>query len=354
MVRVTVVRSQSGAALASVIVLAAGLLPPVHHLFAQGCVIARGAGAGMILPGEGYLHPGDFQANLSYRWLHSDRHFVGGEEQKHRQREGTEVINDQHFFDVTLTYAATKRVWLNLTVPFVHSDRSSLYEHKGNASGERYHTQAGGLADVRLTSTVWLFAPDKAPTGNWALGVGVKAPTGDYRATDVFIRPEGPTLRYVDSSIQPGDGGWGVVLDTQAFVQIVKHTFAYMNGSYLINPRELVPETGYSVADSYLLRAGLSYALWPSKGLTLSFGGRLEGVPVEDWFGENEGFRRPGYTVSVEPGITWTYKKLAVTVTAPVAVERNRERSLSDIRRGRHGDAAFADFTINSVITYRF
>ena len=326
-------------------------------VFAQGCVQSRGAGGCMLMQGNDiYLHPGQWQASIGYRWLHSDRHFVGDREQPQRQAAGNEVINDSHFIDLTATYAVTKRWSLNLTLPFVYSDRSSKYEHLGNmpATNPRFHTQAGGLADVRLTSSFWIFNPDKHHEGNLALGVGIKAPTGDYEATDVFQKPAGPTLGYVDQSIQPGDGGWGVILDAQGFQKIVKNTYAYMQASYLINPREKIPTTGFSVPDSYLLRAGISYAIWPSKGLSLSLGGRMEGVPVTDWFGGSEGSRRPGYAVSIEPGITWVYKKVAVTVTAPVALDRNRERSVSDLRNGRHGDAAFADFIITSSISYRF
>jgi len=108
------------------------------------------------------------------------------------------------------------------------------------------------------------------------------------------------------------------------------------------------------VWDSYLLRVGVSCGIWPAKGLSLSLGGRLEGVPVEDWFGGSEGFRRPGYAVSIEPGIAWQYRKFSISVTAPVAIERNRERSVSDLRTGRHGDAAFADYLITGSVSYRF
>jgi hypothetical protein len=337
------------------IVLCATALEP--QVFGQGCVQSRGAGIGMLLNGEDtYLQAGQWQATLGYRWLHSDRHFVGAVEQPQRQERGDEVINDSHFFDLTATYAVTKRLSLNLTLPFVYSDRSSKYEHLGNnpPTNPRFHTQAAGLADIRLTSSFWLLDPEKHHDGNFALGVGIKAPTGDAEATDTFQRTSGPTVRYVDQSIQPGDGGWGAIIEAQGFQKLFKDTYAYMQGSYLINPEERNDATGYSTPDSYLVRAGLSYNLWPAKGLSLSLGGRMEGVPAEDWIGSSEGGRRPGYSISIEPGIVWTHKKLAITVTAPVAIERNRERSVSDLRSGGHGDAAFADYIITSSISYRF
>jgi hypothetical protein len=326
--------------------------------FSQGCVIARGGGAcNMMMHGEAdsdeamagaFLEKGHWQATIGYRWLHSDRHFRERHEETIRQELGTQVENDSHFIDLTATYAITRQIWVNLTVPFVYSDRSSLYEHD---RVNRYHTQAGGLADMRLTGDYWFFDPKEAKRGNAAFGVGLKAPTGDYRATDVFHRASGPQIDYVDSSIQPGDGGWGMVLEAQGFVQVVGDLSAYMNASYLINPRELVPETGYSVPDSYMWRAGLDYLVWPEHGLSLSLGGRIEGVPPKDLVGDNHGFRRPGYAISIEPGVSWVYKRFFASVTTPVAVERNRVRSAY---AGTTGDAAFADYTVNATFAYRF
>ncbi|MEW6156288.1 MAG: transporter [Verrucomicrobiota bacterium] len=310
--------------------------------------------------GNSYLEKGDWQASLGYRWLHSDRHFRGGTEEANRQANDTEVINDVHTFDLSVAHAFSSRFSLALTLPFVHADRSSKYEHLGNnpPTNPRFSTQAGGLGDVRLVGTYWLFNPEKHPNGNFAFGLGIKAPTGEYEATDIFHkRRNGVEVLergFVDNSIQPGDGGWGIMFEAQGFQKVFENTFAYMNATYLANPRERVPSTGYSVWDAYVLRAGLTYALWPSKGLAVSLGGRLEGVPVEDWFGGSEGSRRPGYAISIEPGITWTHRKFTVNVTAPVALERNREKSVSDLRNNRHGDAAFADYLITSSISYRF
>ena len=293
-----------------------------------------------------YLEKGDWQASLAYRWLHSDRHFVGDVEQKHRQAQGSEVVNDVHTFDLTATYAVTKRFSLGLTLPFVHANRSSLYEHDRT---NRHSMQAGGLSDVRLMGNYWVFSPDNNPNGNLGLGVGVKAPSGDYKKTDYRFRSTGRELSYVDNSIQPGDGGWGVLVEFQAFQKLFKSTFGYLNGTYLINPQN-TNSIGNSVWDAYILRGGVSYALWPSKGLALSLGGRVEGVPPEDAFGDSQGARRPGFAASIEPGLTWSYKKTSFNLSAPVALYRNRQRNY----QGRAGDAAFADYLITSSITYRF
>lgn len=347
------------------------LLANTPTLSAQGCVAVRCNSLSLGPEGQAEFADGEWQAGVAYRWLHSDRHFRGGREEPHRQAEGSEVINDTHTFDLTATYALTPRFQFSLAVPFVYSDRSSKYEHLGNKpdANPRFTTSAGGLADLRLMANAWLLNPETHPNGNVALALGVKAPTGDYQAEDDFTRPDGAggTLqvrRPVDQSIQPGDGGWGLLLELQGFQRVYRRLFAYANVSYLMNPRDVngVPTanstpaspTIMSVPDAYLLRAGWTVPVWPARGLSLSLGGRLEGVPVRDWGGGSHGFRRPGYAVSIEPGLTWQHAKYFVTLNAPVALERNREKSVSDLATGRHGDAAFADFLILFSVARRF
>jgi hypothetical protein len=349
----------------------AGSLSAVPRAWSQGCVAVRGSGfCPFGLHDEsGFLGAGDWQLGLSYRWLKSDRHFVGDREQTHRQSNGTEVINDSHFFDVNVFYGISSRFSVGLTVPFVHSDRSSLYEHLGNASGQRFTTSAGGLGDVRLLGYAWLWDPQTMPKGNVLLGIGPKFPTGDYQATDVFQRPGGPELRYVDQSIQPGDGGWGFGVEISAFLEVFPLTSLYLQGSYLFNPENVNGTPTYranpyeqvtSIPDQYFARAGVSYILVPRWGLSLSLGGRIDGVPVRDALGASDGFRRPGYAVSVEPGLFAAHNQWLFSLTTPVAVYRNRQRSVADERWTqdsgiyRHGDAAFADFLVQATITRQF
>ena len=57
-----------------------------------------------------YLEPGEVQASLSYRYMYSHRHFVGDEEQHERAEEGSQVKNYINLFDLTGTFAVTKRL----------------------------------------------------------------------------------------------------------------------------------------------------------------------------------------------------------------------------------------------------
>lgn len=83
-----------------------------------------------------------------------------------------------------------------------------------------------------------------------------------------------------------------------------------------------------SVTDTYVGRLGMSYAVWPKQGLSISLGGRVKGIPVNDLIGGSDGYRSAGYVVSIEPGLAWSRGKNTLTLTAPVAIERNRQASV--------------------------
>ena len=370
---------ESRSSLTMSLALAAATVAAPDTTFAQGCVAARGAG---MTCSPNHIHTGDnlppssgFQVNVGYRWLNSDRHFTGSHEDKERQEEGSEVINKSHFTDVTLSYAFNPRFSASFTIPFVLHDRSQVVRSNDTARTmlQRFHTQSSGIGDVRLEGNGWILDPTTHMKGNVLIGVGVDMPTGEKDAKDTFgVFRNGQIVaeeRTVDQSIQPGDGGWGLILSMYGYQQIVPRLNAFVNGAYTITPEEKngVPtyrsnpfEAEMSIADSYMGRAGLEYVLWPKHGLTLSLAGRIEGVPVYDAIGGSEGFRRPGFAMSIEPGIMAAYKSWSVGLYAPVALYRNRERSVPDKQQTaatgtfRHGDSAFADYLIMFNLTKRF
>jgi len=329
--------------------LCAALLLPVS-VFGQGCVIARGGGAASLADG-GFVMAGHWQVSSAIRWYESHRHFAGAVEQTQRDRDGTEVMNNSYFYDFSATYAWSDRLNLSLTLPFVQHDRDSLYEHLGNNSGQRFTTHAQGLADVRFGASYWLFNPaDDTKHGNISVGFGFKAPTGNYKVQDIFMKATGPQLRYVDSSIQPGDGAWGYTAELQGFYRLRHDLSVYGNAFYLFNPEGRVEATGYSIPDSYLARGGFEYVTPFVRGMSVSLGGRIEGVPGTDAFGNSRGSRRPGFAVAVEPGVSYSRGRFSATVTVPVLVHANRTTTYGSKTAG---DAAFADYSINTSFSIR-
>jgi hypothetical protein len=213
------------------------------------------------------------------------------------------------------------------------------------------------------------------PKGNVQVGLGLKLPTGDYRYQDFFIKNDSTTiLGPVDQSIQLGDGGTGFTTELNAYYNFNEVLGVYTNLYYLINPREQngvstarggTPSADaikygtsvMSVPDQWMVRAGVNVT-W--EDFTLSAGVRKECQPAEDLIGGSMGFRRPGYIVSIEPGLNYQFKKATVYAYVPVAIKRNRIQSVADMLRteatGVHaqGDAAFADYLVNIGCTFKF
>jgi hypothetical protein len=318
-----------------------------------------------------YQPKGTWSAAVSHRWQNSDRHFVGDNEQEVRQKENSEVINNIHVVDLSVSYALTKRVTATLAIPFQFATRRGSVRDPNvqNEFGrdkviDHYYTEANGLSDIKLLGTVWVLDPERSRKGNISLGLGVKFPTGEKDAQDeikVFDTDEDGNYsprsetRNVDNSIQPGDGAWGIIFDIYMFREIVENLNVFAAATYISEPETdagvisgnlQTSEEVWSVADTYLFRAGAGYTFLPRYGLTLTLGARMEGTPVEDIFGSSEGRRRPGYAISIEPGIVFAKNGWFASFSAPVALYRNRERSVEDLKEDPvgHGDAAFADF----------
>jgi hypothetical protein len=91
-----------------------------------------------------------------------------------------------------------------------------------------------------------------------------------------------------------------------------------------------------------------------------SAGVRDECLPVHDLVGGSNGFRRPGYIISAEPGVTYVFPKVSLYAYVPFALVRNRTQSVPDKistklnGKDTHGDAAFADYVVNIGMNIRF
>jgi hypothetical protein len=297
------------------------------------------------------------EVTVGYRYQSSFRHFVGTVEQKQRELAGTQIVNNYHLFDIGVSFPVTRRVNITGSLPILRAERNQLYAPRGIYNVD-------GIGDMTLGARAWLFRPPTESGANIALGFSLKFPTGKYNATDLATSSTGELITATaDQSIQAGDGGFGFVLETQAYQPIFWRNMLYFSGTYLFNPRNTNGVSTFrrrryeevmSVADQYLFRGGISRPVPKIRGLVASFGGRIEGVPVRDAFGRSDGFRRPGYAISIDPGLMYMRGRNIFSIGSPWAIERNRRRSTSDIINGTHGDAAFADYALVLSYTRRF
>lgn len=343
---------------------------------AQGCVAIRSVGGLCTMDHGGHDSSASAQKwilNINNRYYNSYKHFVGEVEQTQRVDAGTQVINHAYTMDIAFTRILNSRWSLSFDAPIISNTRSSLYEHGGK---ERHTTSSFGLGDVRFSGYYWLLDPTRNRNWNVQVGLGIKLPTGDYRYTDRFYTttPGVTVTGPVDQSIQLGDGGTGITTEMNAYYNVTRNINIYANFYYLINPRgengtstarggtpsaTAVTNTSdiMSVPDQLMLRGGFNFI---ANKFTFSAGLRNECLPVHDLIGSSNGFRRPGYIISGEPGVTYAFKKFNVYAFVPIAITRNRTQSIPDkintANSGKYtqGDAAFADYAMNIGLSLRF
>lgn len=324
---------------------------------AQGCVAAHSSQP--VISGLDSIDQ-PHSANLihgltftfGFRTYSSFRHFVGTVEQVQRETGHSEVENHVDLYDLGISYQLTPRWSLIADIPAMTASR-----HKQGADPFNTYRSAG-IGDVTVGAQAWIWRPPTESHGNIALSASLKLPTGISDAKGESVDSTGKvTIKGFDESIQPGDGTWGFSLATVAYRELYFHSYGYFTGSWLFSPQDTTGINGAnSATDQYLWRGGLSRHVPKVRGLALSFGGRMEGVPVRDAFRASNGFRRPGYVISIEPGLMYLWRRWGVNVSGPWAIERNRKRSVQDIAKGptAHGDAAFADYTIIASLSRSF
>ncbi len=185
---------------------AALLLISGQTAWGQGCVVSRSNGeVGGPESEGGYLAPGEFNLNIGYRHQFSFRHFVGDVEQKQRiDVLGNQVMNKLNLENVAVTYQISNRFSVTADLPVMSASR-----HTHN-SPITYTTS--GIGDMAFMANGWLWNPEENTRGNIQLGVGFLLPTGKSNISNVVdaLDGKGPQTKFVDYSIQPGQGSWGI------------------------------------------------------------------------------------------------------------------------------------------------
>jgi hypothetical protein len=346
-----------------------------NNVTAQGCVAIRSTGGFCTAGHNAHVDSASqWQFSVNNRYFKSFRHYVGTTEQKQRQTLGNEVINHAYTMDLAIYRLINPRWSIMLDLPISANARSQTYTEKSLLY--RFSTHSFGNGDIRLAVYNWLLDPVKMPKGNIQVGLGFKLPTGSYNYSDYFKTSDSTsTYGPVDQSIQLGDGGFGFTTEVNAYYNLSSVVSFYGNFYYLFSPRNqngtsnahgATPSASsvangsniMSVPDQLMARAGVNllFGRWVA-----SAGVRDECLPVHDLIGKSDGFRRPGYIITAEPGVTFNASsKVSLYGFVPIAMVRNRTQSVPDkittqlTGKFTQGDAAFADYVINIGANIRF
>src|SRR5260370_6679960 len=246
----------------------------------QGCVVARSSSPEMGPESQGgYLEPGDFEVNIGYRHQFSYNHFVGEVEEAYGVEQGNQVMNKVNLENVNLTYQISRRFSVAASLPILFASRRSHNAYQT--------TTSSGIGDSSVLVSGWLLNPKRAHSVNFSLGLGLSMPTGrDDVKNNLSTSPgAAPVLTTVDYSIQPGQGGWGGILQWQGFKNLGRSVVS-MDGSYLATlcgcnnvirnatalNQPLTPHN--AIQHQYLVEPCIFHPLSRVKGLTVTFGPR--------------------------------------------------------------------------------
>ena len=306
---------------------------------------------------QAYQPEGEWQLTLAFRRLVSKDWFIGTTENSALAPGGTSPVFRIHTLVADVAYSFNDRYRLKVSVPVSAGSLTRTWPDKA------VHEQtATGIGDVSVMGEAWLLQPRTHESGNVAFGLGVKAPTGSHTIGSQFHTATGAVDFPADQTIQPGDGGWALLVHTRAFRQITERTFGYAFASYMMNPKaksdvEWVPGSGqyWAVPDVYSARVGGAFSILRDHGLTMSLGARIDGIPVHDLVGggDSETIKRAAYVIFADPGMSWRRGRSILTLSVPYRVAVNRQKSVFEKRTGALNAGGFAKNIVFASYTHR-
>jgi len=311
-----------------------------------------------------YLEKGEWQFQGSFNRYNSTEFFVGSTLQSDlvaadaAPKEGGTSLNFQG------AYALTRKINIMAEVPIL---LDSYWNYP--LGGARREMKTRGLGDVVIGGRLWLFNTEKNTKQNLALQLSFRLPTGDSNYQVLYPNGLGQDfkMRAAKSDIQPGSGSAGLRLSAQGYRRF-KHFSLYGNALYLFSLKE--QNSTYSIMstlnpggpdavpanyrynatpDSYLYNAGVSAPVPHLKGLSFSLGSQIAGVPTYNVLTGSEGFRQPGYLVTLNPGLSFNTKSASYFIGVPVRVYGYIGQDFSGTQQGGNLNKT----SINFGVTFR-
>jgi len=314
--------------------------------------------------GQAYQPRHQWRLTLAYRRLHSNQFFVGTSQNTALAPGGESPVFDIHTVIADAAYSLSDRIQVSVSLPFSTASISRKWPDS------LHHEQsATGIGDLSASGELWLLSPRTHQNGNISVGVGLKAPTGSHTKTSTYYTASGSQPYFADQTVQPGDGGWAVTVQAQAFQRVREGVYAYGSGSYMASPKAQTEVainptapvlTYWSVPDVYSARLGGAFSVWPDQGLTLSLGARMDGIPRRDLFGGGDSttIKRTSRIIFADPGLSLNRGKSSFTLSVPVRLHVNRMKSLLEARTTTGqlsvNGGGFAKYLVFVSYSYRF
>jgi hypothetical protein len=307
--------------LSSALLLSAGAsFAPLAPAGAQGCMPLRLSAPTYSGVRSSYLESGQWQFGLAARRVAADQFFVSDHADASAGPGGHPVSLRLHSASLSGSYGISDRWGITLSVPFSYSS-----ENRMNPDGQFHKATASGIGDLSLLATAWVLNPPANVNGNVSFGAGIKLPTGSYHREAQTYFPDKVVTGPATQTIQPGDGGAAILTQVQAFQAVFPRGWIYAAADYAMSLRKHTDvfwaPVGkvWAVPDVFSARAGAGYAALPRFGIALNAGGRIDGTASRNLLtGRDDSYRKTGYTIFFEPGISWVRAHHIVNLSVPI------------------------------------
>lgn len=275
---------------------------------------------------DGIANPGQVIIDLSYRYITMDRpqqgsnsanealtagiDFATGEIEADHHRE-LRTINELAQLDIS--YGLTPKFALSLSIPFMNDryhEHDIIANHPPLGLHEHYASErTSGMGDIRLMGK---YAAHISIRHLLVAGLGVKAPTGEYKLRNSSGDINEPTL-------MPGSGAWDGLFSLHYVYQIRPHKWdIFIASAYQLATAN---DLEYKMGDTRLFNTGTNYNFtMHEKDFTASLQINLRQAPRDKFHGQevpNTGgtwvYLTPGITAHATPSIAlYTHLQLPI------------------------------------------
>ena len=254
---------------------------------------------------DGIANPGQLIMDLSYRYITMDRpqhgssrasealtasvDFATGEIEADHHRE-LRTLNELAQLDIS--YGLTPKFALSVSIPFMNN---RYHEHNiihGPGDEDYVSERTSGMGDLRLTGK---YAVHTSIRHLLVAGLGIKAPTGEYKLRNSSGDINEPT-------VMPGSGAWDGLFSLHYAYQIQPHEWdIFIASAYQLTTTNSLE---YKMGNTLLLNAGTNYHFTThEKGFTASLQINLRQAP-RDEFNNLDVPNTGGTWAYLTPGIT--------------------------------------------------
>jgi len=256
---------------------------------------------------EGISTPGQVIVDLSYRFIPMDKVHRGSKSAssalvpKIDFENGIivpggheEIRTNNELAQLDISYGVKPRFSLLLSIPILNNRTHEHAHVPGNFTRE---DGTSGFGDIRLVGRYAI-----RMTGRQLLigGLGIKAPTGEYKLLDHDGEINEPT-------IQPGTGSWDGLLSAHYSYQLVPRKMdLFLSTSYQITTEN---DLDYRMGNILILNGGVDYIFNGSRPTTTSLQINMRHTPRDKFKGEEVPstggkwiYITPGVRVELAPG----------------------------------------------------